>query len=214
MPWRSPQRWVPCVECRRGGACLAMPGIVLTFSRATRSEIPATMKHPLLSSIFFLALSSSIAAQNCSDNTYPIKLVDAYGVPATTTPDPQYGFPVYQFANEDVYVAFDPNMPSGTYYVHVTDPVNGIADMVLSTNDPMDRFVQITNNGGGNITLSLPMSANSPVTGLGLGGVGQSLLLQPFTNSSVEPCHFKAWCGDWWDLSSGCLLYTSPSPRD
>ncbi|MBP8300564.1 MAG: hypothetical protein KA020_09385, partial [Planctomycetes bacterium] len=161
------------------------------------------MKYPILSSILSLALSSALAAQNCSDNTYPVTLVDAYGVPAPTTLDPVTNEPVSRFQNEDVYVAFDPNIPSGTYYVHVTDRVDGVADMVLSTNDPMDRFVLITNNGAGNITLSLPMSANAPVTGLGLGGIGQSLLLQPFTSNPAEPCQFKAWCGDWWDLTNG-----------
>ena len=45
------------------------------------------------------------------------------------------------------------------YRKHVTDPIDGL-DMVLSTNDPMDRFVTVQNDNGV-ITLSLPFSANT-----------------------------------------------------
>ncbi|MFO1078211.1 MAG: SdrD B-like domain-containing protein [Planctomycetota bacterium] len=155
-----------------------------------------------LLSLASTALFGTVAlAQNCTDNFYPITLVDAFGVPAPVVTDPQTSQSFFQFASEDVYMAFPANLPSGTYYVHVTDPIGG-ADMVLSTNDPMDRFVQVTNTNGV-ISLSLPMSSNSPVTGLGLGGQGQSLLLQPFTTNPAEPCSFKAWLGDYWDLSNG-----------
>jgi len=141
------------------------------------------------------------AQLNCTDNEYPVTLVDALGVPAPVVIDPVTNASYFQFDDEAVYMAFDPTMPSGTYYVHVTDPIGG-ADLVLSTNDPMDRFVEITNNAGV-IALSLPFSANTPVTGLGLNGVGESLLLQPFTTNPAEPCRFKAWCGNYWDLSNG-----------
>ncbi|MCA8977491.1 MAG: hypothetical protein KDC98_22400 [Planctomycetes bacterium] len=146
-------------------------------------------------------LATTATAQLCSDNTYKLNLTDAAGVPAPTFVDPLTNETYYQFDTEAVYLAFDPTLPSGTYYVHVTDPIDGL-DMVLSTNDPMDRFVTVQNDNGV-ITLSLPFSANTPVTGLGIGGVGQSLLLQPFTSSPTEPCRFKAWFGDNWDLSYG-----------
>jgi len=148
-------------------------------------------------------LSAAASAQFCTDNQYPVRLVSAAGIPAPTFVDPATGELVSQFATEAVYMAFDPALPSGTYYVHVTDPIGG-GDMVLSTNDPMDRFVAVTNNAGV-ISLSLPFTNNQTpaVFGLGLNGVGQSLLLQPFTTNPAEPCRFKAWLGDDWDLSNG-----------
>jgi hypothetical protein len=76
--------------------------------------------------------------------------------------------------------------------------------MVLSSNDPMDRFVAVQNNAGV-ISLSLPFTNNQTpaVYGLGLNGVGQSILLQPFGTNPNEPCRFKAWYGDDWDLTNG-----------
>ncbi|MBM4061814.1 MAG: hypothetical protein FJ265_12070 [Planctomycetes bacterium] len=148
-------------------------------------------------------LTAAAAAQNCTDNQYRLHLVDQHGVPAPTFLDPVTNETTYQFATEAVYLAFDPLLPSGTYYVHVTDPIGG-ADMVLSRNDPMDRFVAVTNTAGV-ITLSLPYTNNQTpaVFGLGLNGQGQSILLQPFGTNPAEPCRFKAWFGDDWDLSNG-----------
>lgn len=148
-------------------------------------------------------LAAATAAQNCTDNQYRLHLVDSNGVPAPTFVDPQTNETTYQFSTEAVYLAFDPALPSGTYYVHVTDPIGG-ADMVLSSNDPMDRFVAV-NNSAGVISLSLPFTNNQTpaVFGLGLNGVGQSLLLQPFGTNPAEPCRFKAWFGDDWDLTNG-----------
>jgi hypothetical protein len=149
-------------------------------------------------------LASAASAQFCSDNLYHLYLVDAAGNVAPSTFDAGIGENVYQFATEAVYLAFDPSLPSGTYYVHVTDtPIDGL-DEVLSTNDPMDRFVSVTNNAGV-ITLSLPFTNNQdPVTyGVGLNGVGQSILLTPFRSSTYSPCKWKAWYGDSWNLDSG-----------
>ncbi|MEO6598105.1 MAG: hypothetical protein ABIP94_25455 [Planctomycetota bacterium] len=74
----------------------------------------------------------------------------------------------------------------------------------MSLNDPLDRFVTVANNAGV-ITLSLQFTNNQtqPVFGIGLNGVGQRLLLQPFRRSVYSGCNFKAWCGDKWDLSNG-----------
>jgi hypothetical protein len=156
-------------------------------------------------SLLPIALTSLLAVAataQCQDNSYPLTLVSAQGVPAPQLVDPAYGERYFQFDNEAVFLAFDSAMPSGVYYVHVTDPFNG-ADMVLSSNDPMDRFVQVVNTNGV-ITLSLPFSNNqSAVFGLGLGGQGQSLLLQPFGSNPAEPCQFKVWAGDNWDLGNG-----------
>ena len=139
-----------------------------------------------------LVLAASSAAQNCSDNTYPLRLVNAAGALL-----PQSGG-IYQPPNEMVYLAFDPAMPSGIYLVFVTDPIGG-HDEVLSMNDLTDRFVHVTNNAGV-ITLSLPFSVNPdvPPFGAGLNGQGQSVPLFPFRSASWDPCHFKAWAGNGW----------------
>lgn len=144
-------------------------------------------------------LCSAATAQFCSDNTYALHLVNSQGVPAPVVNG------VYQFQTDAVYLAFDPNLPSGTYYVHVTDtPIDGF-DEVLSQNDPLDRFVSVTNNAGV-ISLSLPFTpgTSAPVFGLGIGGVGQSILLAPFASPQFGlACTFKAWYGNCWDLSNG-----------
>lgn len=161
------------------------------------------IRNTILSLSAIALLAAATAAQNCTDNQYRLHLVDSNGVPAPTFVDPQTNETTYQFSTEAVYLAFDPALPSGTYYVHVTDPIGG-ADMVLSSNDPMDRFVAVNNNAGV-ISLSLPFTNNQTpaVFGLGLNGVGQSILLQPFGTNPAEPCRFKAWFGDDWDLTNG-----------
>ena len=148
-------------------------------------------------------LTATAQAQFCTDNQFRLILVNAQGIEAPTFVDPQNNEVTYQFDNEAVYLAFDPTTPSGTYYVHVTDPI-GNGDMVLSSNDPMDRFVAVDNQNGV-ISLSLPYTNNQTpaVYGLGLNGVGQSILLQPFGINAVDPCRFKAWFGDNWDLTFG-----------
>ncbi|MFN3244255.1 MAG: SdrD B-like domain-containing protein [Planctomycetota bacterium] len=150
------------------------------------------------------ALASSATAQFCSDNTYPVHIVDAAGNELSTTFDPVANENTFLVPTEEVYLAFDPNLPSGTYYVHVTDtPINGM-DEVVSENDPMDRFVTVDNQGGV-ITLSFPFSSNpAQITlGTGLNGNGQSLLLNPFRASQYSQCNFKVWYGDSWDLTNG-----------
>ncbi|MBZ0151100.1 MAG: hypothetical protein K8J09_06165 [Planctomycetes bacterium] len=158
--------------------------------------------------IFALAVASSFAAsasaQFCSDNTYPARLVTAAGVELPTFFHAGTGQDTYLSPTENVYLAFDPSLPSGTYYVHVTDdPIDGL-DEVLSQNDPMDRFVTVTNSSGV-ITLSLPFSQNpsAAVFGTGLGGQGQSLFLGPLATPTFSQCLFKVWYGDAWDLTNG-----------
>lgn len=158
-------------------------------------------------SILALAATSlfslSASAQLCSDNVYSLRLVTAVGVELPMFFDPVVGQNTYQAQTEQVYLAFPSDLPSGTYYVHVTDnPIDG-TDEVLSQNDPMDRFVAVTNTAGV-ITLSLPFSGNpNPVFGLGLGGQGQSLLLSPLAQPTFSVCRFKAWFGNTWDLTNG-----------
>ncbi len=156
-----------------------------------------------------LAASSVLAAaasaqQFCSDNLWPVHIVDAQGNELPVEFDATVGENVFVVPTETVYLAFDPALASGTYYVHVTDtPIDGL-DEVVSTNDPMDRFVAVQNDNGV-ISLSLPFSANpqNAVFGVGLNGVGQSLRLNPFSASQYSQCRFKAWYGDVWDLSNG-----------
>lgn len=150
------------------------------------------------------AISATLArAQACSANVYPVTMVTADGTPAPLFMG-QYE-PYARFSTEAVYVAFDPATPSGTYYVHVTDVLGDPSnDVVLSSNDPMDRFVSLTNTNGV-ITLSLPytQNANPNQFGRGLNGQGQSLALFPFASSPTTPCQFAVQVGDNWELSQG-----------
>lgn len=145
------------------------------------------------------ALAAAAAAQGCGVNVYPLHLVDAQGVPR-----PLDANQVATYDDEAVYMAFDPTTPTGTYYVHVTDRIDGITDEVLSMNDPMDRFVSVTNTNNV-ITLSLPFTQNPnpAVFGRGLNGQGDSVLLSPLRRGTTEPCTFKAWFGDTWELGLG-----------
>ncbi|MGE3175026.1 MAG: SdrD B-like domain-containing protein [Planctomycetota bacterium] len=143
-----------------------------------------------------LAISAAATAQNCSDNSHTIRLVDSTG---TLVPTSGSGSGLtYHPASEQVYLALPASLPSGIYYVHVTDEIGG-HDEVLSMNQPADRFVEVTNNAGV-ITLALPYSINPdlPPFGAGLNGVGDSLPLFPFFSASWDPCRFKAWLGDSW----------------
>jgi hypothetical protein len=159
--------------------------------------------HSILALTAGSLLCAASLAQNCNDNIYTAHLVTASGAELPTFYDPVVQSTSYQAPTEHVFLAFDPNIPSGTYYVHVTDnPVDGL-DEVVSNNDPMDRFVAVTNTGGV-ITLSLPFSSNPGAQEYGVGhnGVGQSLRLY-FGPSQYTQCRFKVWLGDNWDLSSG-----------
>jgi hypothetical protein len=105
---------------------------------------------------------------------------------------------VAQYDAESTYLALDPSTPSGDYYVHVTDRVNGIGDAVLSLNDPLDRFITVSNLGGGVMEITVP---NNPtlVMGAGLNGLGDSLPLGFFAPNLEDTCLFKAWLGDTWN---------------
>ncbi len=146
---------------------------------------------------------ATLSAQNCSDNQQPLTLVNAVGVPFAKSFDAVIGENAFSAPTESVYLAFPTTLASGTYYVHVTSTPFSVGAEVVSNNDPMDRFVAVTNTAGV-ITLSLPFSANEQPSqfGVGLGGVGQSLRLE-FARSQFSACRFKAWFGDKWDLSNG-----------
>lgn len=154
-----------------------------------------------LISLSSLALVAAAAVAQTVPNQYPLRFVDAQGAlrPVVREMPSQEWFARYD--DEAVFVAFDSALPTGTYYVHVTD-LN--MTEVLSTNDPMDRFVQVTNTNGV-ITLSLPFTnnPNPALFGVGLNGVGMSLALSSLRNSAQEPCAFKVWLGDYWDLTNG-----------
>jgi hypothetical protein len=163
------------------------------------------------------AFTASAAAQICSDNTYPLHLVNSTGTPFAHGFDAVINDNSFFAPNENVYLAFPTTLPSGTYYVHVTDNPHDGFDEVLSTNDPMDRFVTVTNNAGV-ISLSLPFtnSTGSEVFGVGLNGVGQSLRLTPFDAPTFSQCRFLVCAGNAWDLTNGpsnpYLLQGGPDP--
>lgn len=149
-------------------------------------------------------LATTASAQFCSDNTFPIRIVDSAGNELAKEFDPTINENTFLVPTENVFLAFDPNLPTGNYYVHVTDtPINGM-DEVVSENDPLDRIVHVENNAGV-ITLSWPFSANpaNNVVGVGLNGVGESLLLNPFRASQYSQCNFKVFYGDRWTLANG-----------
>jgi len=162
------------------------------------------MSNRLLAFAATALIAATASAQGCSDNVHPIHIVDAAGNAVPIGFDPVLNSNVPLVPTEEVFMAFDPTMPTGTYYVHVTDAKFDGMDEVVSENDPMDRFVHIENNAG-TITLSFPFSSNPAniTLGLGLNGVGQSLGLNPFRASEFTQCRFKAWCGDVWNLANG-----------
>lgn len=160
------------------------------------------LRTKLLTLAIATALTIPVAAQNCSDNLFPVQLVTAQG---TALPYVQTGVePHFTAADEGVYLAFPATIPSGTYYVFVAGSPSPSTLEMLSTNDPLDRFVSVQNVGGV-ISLSLPF-ASSPAAdqfGIGLGGQGMSLRLSPFAASQAAPCRFKVLFGNTWDLTFG-----------
>jgi hypothetical protein len=137
-------------------------------------------------------------------NTYPILLVDAQGTPAPTTGTDLNA--IASFALEEAYMSFA-NLPNGTHrlYVHVTDRLNGIDDQVLSTNDPADRIVDVVKTNGV-VDLSLPFTLNqNPNIIVTLPDGNEILLITPVRNSLSEPCLFKAWMGNVYDIPSWFL---------
>jgi hypothetical protein len=207
-----PSRLADPPQVAPGSGPTARTTVSYGLARARRFRPAASRKKELTlrmtkSSLFALGVASlfgaALSAQNCSDNLWPISLVNAAGAPFARSFDPVIGENAFSAPTEEVFLAFPATLATGTYYVHVTDtPIDGL-DEVVSDNDPLDRFVAVTNSAGV-ITLSLPFSANETPSmfGIGLGGVGQSLRLQ-FRRSQFSVCRFKAWFGDKWDLSNG-----------
>lgn len=157
------------------------------------------LRTSLLSLATVSLLVANAAAQNCSDNLFPVQLVTAQGAAIARVANADGGH--FAATNENVYLAFPSTIPSGTYYVFVA---NDAVNEVLSTNDPMERFVSVQNNGGV-ISLSLPFATNPAADqfGVGAGGQGMSLRLSPFSASPTSQCRFKVLFGDTWDLTYG-----------
>ena len=148
--------------------------------------------------------STAATAQFCSDNLYPAQLVTQQGLAIPRATDQATGLSHFAATSEGVYLAFPATIPSGTYYVFVTNEPTEAGLEMLSSNDPMERFVSVQNQNGV-ISLSLPFATNPAPEqfGTGLGGQGMSLRLSPFSASPTSQCRFKVWFGDTWDLTYG-----------
>jgi hypothetical protein len=157
------------------------------------------MKSHFLPLLVLAAIPAAAGSLQAQDNVYPITFVDATGTALPVGVDAVTGHVAAASATESVYLAFHPDTPSGDYYVHVTDVLNGNLDRVLSLNNPLDRFVTVTNLGGGVILISVP---NNPtlVMGAGLGGLGDSLPLGLFAENPEHHCFHKAWIGDTFNM--------------
>jgi hypothetical protein len=173
------------------------PNWVSTFPGQDHNQTFTMLNTRLLSLAFATTLSGITAAQGCVYNEFPITLVDAAGVPLPVG-TAATGETMPLSPTEVVYLAFDPGTPTGTYYVHVTDP--NITE-VVSANDPTDRFVDVVNNNG-TITLSQPGGTGTSAFGVGLNGLGQSLLVTPVSAPTLGGCVFKLWFSDIWLLNS------------
>jgi hypothetical protein len=156
------------------------------------------MKSTFLTLLALAAIPGVAGSLHAQDNVYPLTLVDQAGTPRPLFFEAATGEDAAHYDDESAYLALDPATPSGSYYVHVTDQLNGVMDQVLSLNNPLDRFVTVTNMGGGVILLSVP---NNPtlVMGAGLNGLGDSLPLGAFAEDVENPCLYKAWLGDLWN---------------
>jgi len=156
------------------------------------------MKSNILPLLVLAAVSLVASSLSAQDNTHPLTLVDSSGTPRPILFDVGVGENVAQYDVETAYLALDPTTPSGSYYVHVTDQLNGLGDQVLSLNDPLDRYVTVTNMGGGVILLSVPNNPGLEM-GDGLNGLGDSLPLGYFRPNMEDECLYKAWLGDTWN---------------
>lgn len=156
------------------------------------------MKSTFLALLALAAVPGAASSLQAQDNVYPLTLVDQAGNARPLVFEAAVNRNVAHYDEESAYLALDPATPSGSYYVHVTDQINGVLDTVLSLNDPLDRFVTVTNLGGGVILLSVPSNPGL-VMGAGLNGLGDSLPLGFFAPNAENPCLFKAWLGDLWN---------------
>ena len=86
------------------------------------------MTSKIVASLTAASFLAALPAQNCTDNQFRLHLVNSQGIVAPSTTNPGTGEVTYHFATEAVYLAFDPALPTGTYYVHVTDPIGGGID--------------------------------------------------------------------------------------
>jgi SdrD B-like domain len=156
------------------------------------------MKRNFLPLLVLAAFSGAVGSLSAQDNVHPLTLVDQAGTARPMVFEAVLNRNIAHYDEESAYLALDPSTPSGSYYVHVTDQLNAIGDQVLSLNDPFDRYVTVTNMGGGVILLSVP---NNPtlMMGAGLNGLGDSLPLGYFGENLENECLYKAWLGDTWD---------------
>lgn len=155
------------------------------------------MKNVISSILTLATLSAAAGSLQAQDNVHPLQIVDRAGSPLPVQIDAVTGLSAAHSSVEAVYLALDPATPSGNYYVHVTDRLDGITDQVLSLNAPADRFVTVINLGGGVIDLFVPSNPSLEM-GIGRNGLGESLPLGLLDESLEYPCLFKAWLGDTW----------------
>ena len=175
------------------------------------------MKAPL--ALLASALLAVTASAQCRDNDYPLTFVDRDGNPATTTRSTAHG-DVPQFNTSEIYVDVPADFPAGTYLLMVTD--SSIIEW-LDVVPTLDRFYQISYDLAGNqIIAPLTVNPDRPALGVGLGGVGSSIPVFPFTapdptlqsvNGQVEPCVLKVFLGTCWDgsLTRPKLLLRDPA---
>ncbi len=137
-----------------------------------------------------LALSGAASAQdpNLADvqgNLFP------YATIALPIDNPTYSLPMTVAPDGSIYAALDSTIPSGIYYFQVLDLYFGD----LSQLAPGDRMFQITNNGLGALSMSrLSATPGLPAVGAGLGGVGDSLPIFPFSNPAPIPTRPDLLC--------------------
>ncbi len=142
--------------------------------------------------------AASLQAQSCLDNVFPVTLVDALGQPLPTVVEGQVTYAVSP--GSEVYLALPADMPSGAYYVQVSDT---ILSAVLADSLQFERVFEVQNDGGVISITRLASNPNLPEPGLGLFGVGQSIPLFPLVAppAGSAPCRFKVFIGECYQPS-------------
>lgn len=148
--------------------------------------------HTLLAAVALFP-ATALQAQTCLDNVFPVTVVDALGAPLPTILENQQTFAVS--ATSEVYLALPADMPSGVYFMQVTDSTLGV---VLADSLQYERVFEIQNVGGVISVTRLASTPGLPDAGLGLFGIGQSIPLFPLVAppAGSDPCRFKVFIGE------------------